>query len=288
VAIANNADVVVMVIGLSQSVEGEEGQQEGLPEGQKSTGDRTDIILPGVQEELLKAVHATGTPVVVVLINGSAIAVNWADENVPAILEAWYPGQAGGTAIAEVLFGDTNPAGRLPVTFYKSVNQLPEFTDYNMGGRTYRYLTAQPLYPFGYGLSYTQFDYSNLQITVAPGAESVTISAEISNSGGRTGDEVVQLYVRDVEASIPRPHHELKGFARVTLEPGQTRTVTFELPLSLLSFYDEGRYVVEAGMFDVTVSASSADHRLRGAFTLNEDSDITGNRAFLSQVSVSY
>src|SRR5690606_10832524 len=147
---ASEADVAIVIIGLSQEMEGEEGQQEGLSGGAKSRGDRTDIALPGVQEELLQAIHATGTPVVVVLVNGSAIAINWAQDHVPAILEAWYPGQGGGTAIADVLFGDYNPAGRLPVTFYKSVAQIPDFTDYNMAGRTYRYMTEEPLYPFGH------------------------------------------------------------------------------------------------------------------------------------------
>ena len=155
--LARKADVAVVVLGLSPTIEGEEGAAD----------DRADIQLLGVQEELLKSVHATGTPVVLVLLNGSAIAVNWADENVAAILEAWYPGEEGGTAIADVLFGDYNPAGRLPVTFYKSLDQLPPFEDYRMENRTYRYFKGEPLYPFGYGLSYTTFTYSDLRITPA-------------------------------------------------------------------------------------------------------------------------
>jgi beta-glucosidase len=284
VRIARAADVAIVVLGLSQIVEGEEGQQEGLPEGEKSTGDRTTIDLPGVQEDLLKAVHATGTPVVLVLLNGSAVAVNWADEHVPAIVEAWYPGQAGGAAIADVLFGDYNPAGRLPVTFYKSVEQLPDFTDYNMARRTYRYMTEEPLYPFGHGLSYTQFAYDNLAIQYA--ADYVQVTAEVTNVGERAGDEVVQLYLRDIEASEPRPHQELKGFARMHLLPGQKRTVTFRLHVSLLSFYKNGAYVVETGMFEVLVGRSSADHVLRGAFHVTEGDDVTDNRVYLTDVAV--
>ena len=286
VAIAQAADVAIVVIGLSQAVEGEEDQEEGVEDGEKSSGDRRDIVLPGVQEDLLKAVHATGTPVVVVLVNGSAIAINWADEHVPAIVEAWYPGQAGGTAIAEVLFGDYNPAGRLPVTFYKSVEQLPDFTDYNMAGRTYRYMTDMPLYAFGHGLSYTQFEYANLTVDFEPGQDSVTIRADVTNTGDRAGDEVVQLYLRDIEASEPRPHLELKGFARVSLAPGETTTVTFNLHVSLLSFYKDGAYIVEPGMIDVMIGASSVDHRLRGAFNITEGDDVTGQRVFTSNVSI--
>jgi beta-glucosidase len=287
VSLAREADVAILFIGLSQAVEGEEGQTEGLPEGERSQGDRTHIDLPGVQEDLLKAVHATGTPVVVVLINGSAVAVNWAAAHVPAIVEAWYPGQAGGTAIADVLFGDYNPSGRLPVTFYKSVDQLPAFTDYNMAGRTYRYMTEEPLYPFGYGLSYTRFLYDNLKIGFVPGQDAVTVSAEITNIGGVAGDEVVQLYLRDLESSVTRPNLELKGFARVPLEPGASKTVTFELHVSLLSFYKDGAYVVEPGQFEVLVGPSSADHRLRGSFRVTEGDDVTAQRVYLSRVQVS-
>ncbi len=284
VALATAADVAVLVLGLNQSVEGEEGQEEGLPEGEKSTGDRFEIDLPGVQEDLLKAVHETGTPVVLVLVSGSAVAINWADEHVPAIIEAWYPGQAGGTAVADVLFGDINPAGRLPVTFYKSVEQLPDFTDYNMTGRTYRYMTSQPLYPFGYGLSYTTFDYANLKIEQQ--ANTVTISVDVTNSGERTGDEVVQLYLRDIEASVVRPNQELKGFKRISLEPGATKTIVFELHVSQLGFYKDGAHIVEPGLFDVMVGRSSTDHALRGAFEVSEGSDMTAQRVYLSRAHV--
>src|SRR5437762_7995287 len=182
-------------------------------------GDRTDIGLPKQQETLLEEVQALGKPVVLVLLNGSALAVNRANDHVPAILAAWYPGEEGGTAIADVLFGDYNPGGRLPVTFYKSVDQLPPFTDYSMQGRTYRYFKGEPLYPFGFGLSYTKFKYDNLKISAGQisAGDELKITADVTNVGDRPGDEVVQLYVTDVAASVPVPIRSLAGFKRVHL-----------------------------------------------------------------------
>src|SRR5258705_6562790 len=176
-------------------------------------GDRTDIALPADQDELIKEVQALGKPAVVVLLGGSALAVNWANENVPAILESWYPGEEGGNAVADVLFGDYNPGGRLPVTFYKSVDQLPPFTDYSMQGRTYRYFKGEPLYPFGFGLSYSNFKYDNLQISAAKvkAGDAVTITALVENAGPLAGDEVAQLYVSDLAASVPVPIRSLAG-----------------------------------------------------------------------------
>lgn len=202
--VAKKADVVVAVMGLSPTLEGEEMpvDTEGFV-----GGDRTDIQLPRPQAELLKRIQALGKPVVLVLLSGSALAINWAAEHIPAILEIWYPGQAGGDALADVLFGDYNPAGRLPVTFYKSVDDLPPFEDYQMAGRTYRYFRGEPLFPFGYGLSYTMFKYENLDIDqseVKVGGQ-VAISVDVTNSGDRPGDEVVQLYVRHPEATDRRP-----------------------------------------------------------------------------------
>src|SRR5262249_53099316 len=188
---ARNADLAVMVLGLSARIEGEEMNvhAEGF-----AGGDRTSIDLPRPQEELLEAVHAMHKPIVLVLLNGSALAVNWADKNIPAILEAWYPGGEGGTAVAEALAGDFSPAGRLPVTFYKSVDQLPPFEDYSMAKRTYRYFEGDPLYPFGFGLSYTSFSYSNARIDHdnIPANGTVTVSIDITNTGTMAGDEVVQ------------------------------------------------------------------------------------------------
>jgi len=254
--LAQKSDVAIVIVGLSQKMEGEEGQEEGVEEGERSQGDRTDLALPGVQEDLLKAIHATGTPIVVILINGSALAVNWANEHAEAIVEAWYPGEEGGTAIADVLFGDYNPGGRLPVTFYKSVDQLPPFTDYRMEGRTYRYLKEEPLFPFGYGLSYTKFRYSNLKVKpkkVAPG-ENVQISVEVENIGKRAGDEVVQLYLTDVTASVPVPIRQLQGFERITLAAGEKKIVKFTLTPNQMSLIDDdGKRVIEPGEFTVAV-----------------------------------
>ena len=267
---AKASDAVVFVGGISPMLEGEE-MPVNVP-GFKG-GDRTEIELPEAQENLLKALQKTGKPVVTVLITGSALAVNWAQQNVPAIVLAWYPGQAGGTALADVLFGDYNPAGRLPVTFYTGVSQLPPFEDYNMANRTYRYFTGKPLYPFGYGLSYTTFGYSNLAVSEAAikKIQCVNVSADVTNTGAVRGDEVVQLYVKDVEASTPRPIKSLKGFQRVSLAPGEKKTVQFTLTPEDLSMVDAaGNWVVEPGRFEVMVGASSEDIRLAGGFEVVE------------------
>ncbi len=214
----------------------------------------------------MKAVVATGKPVVVVLLSGSALAVNWANDNVPAILEAWYPGGEGGIAIADVLFGDYNPAGRLPVTFYKSVNQLPPFTDYSMDGRTYRYFKGEPLYPFGYGLSYTTFTYSNLRLEkkAVPGGQPVKVSVDVLNTGEREGDEVVQLYLTDTAATAPVPLRALVGFDRVSLRPREKRTVTFTIAPRQMSLIDaNGKRVIEPGDFAIMIGG------LRGRFTVS-------------------
>jgi beta-glucosidase len=253
---AKASDVVVAVVGLSQLVEGEAGQQEGNPPGVYSLGDRDSLDLPGVQEDLLKALKAAGKPMVVVLLNGSAVAVNWAASSVPAILEAWYPGQAGGTAVAEALFGLTNPGGRLPVTFYRSVSDLPAFDDYSMANRTYRYFTGQPLYGFGFGLSYTTFAYRDLHVspTSVKAGESVTGWVEVENTGRLAGDEVVQVYLADVQASLPVPRVQLVYFSRVGLKPGEKRKVQFKITGDQMSFADEaGEWVLEPGDFKVWV-----------------------------------
>jgi len=250
---ARNAEVVVMVMGLSAMIEDE---AISVTVDTVVGGDRTDIVLPQPQEGLLRQIHALGKPIVLVLLNGSALAVNWANDNIPAIVEAWYPGQAGGNAIADVLFGDYNPAGRLPVTFYRSVDDLPPIEDYRMEGRTYRYFRGEPLFPFGHGLSYTTFEYSNLQLSakrITPD-DTVVISVDVQNVGRRAGDEVVQLYVSDLDASVPVPIRQLQGFERVHLAPGETKTVTFALtPRQLSLVNDEGRRVIEPGTFQVAV-----------------------------------
>jgi beta-glucosidase len=264
VAAAQQSDVAVVVLGLSQLLEGEEKAEEGLPPGTRSQGDRKNIDLPIIQEQLLEAVQATGTPVILVLINGSAVAVNWAAEHVPAILEAWYPGQAGGTAIAEAIFGEFNPGGRLPVTFYRATSDLPSIDDYEMTNRTYRYFSGQPLYAFGFGLSYTTFTYRNLRLTPAEvkAGEPVFVEVEVENSGSRLGDEVAQLYVQDIEASLPVPQLQLQGFQRIRLAPGEKRTIQFSLTAAQLSFADEaGAWTLEPGDFTVWVGGQQPNLR---------------------------
>ncbi len=253
VNIAKQADAVVMLLGLSSQLEGEE---MSVHEAGFFGGDRTDIGLPVRQQKLLEAVAATGKPVVLVLLNGSALAVNWANEHVPAIVEAWYPGEEGGIAIADVLFGDYNPAGRLPVTFYRSVTDLPPFTDYRMQGRTYRYFKGEPLYPFGFGLSYTRFKYDNLKLsaTKVNAGEDLRVTAEVQNLGAREGDEVVQLYVSHTGASVPVPIRSLAGINRVSLKPGESRSVSFTLTPAQLSVIDDrGKRIVEPGEFQITL-----------------------------------
>jgi beta-glucosidase len=262
---AKKSQVAVMVMGLSQQLEGEENQQEGNPPGVRSQGDRMTLDLPPIQEQLVQAVYETGTPVILVLMNGSAVSINWANEHVPAILEAWYPGQAGGTAVAEAIFGLTNPGGRLPVTFYQSASDLPAFDDYRMDNRTYRYFTGQPLYPFGFGLSYTAFTYRNLQIVpqeVVSG-DPVSIQIEVENTGPHPGDEVVQLYLKDVEASLPVPLLQLQGFTRIRLAPGEKQTIQFTLTAEQMSFADEdGKWVLEPGEFKVWVGGQQPDLKI--------------------------
>jgi beta-glucosidase len=262
-AAARSADAVVLFLGLTARLEGEEMpvQVEGF-----RGGDRTSIDLPAPQERLLEHVVALGKPTVLVLLNGSALAVNWAQDHVPAILEAWYPGQAAGTAIADVLFGDYNPGGRLPVTFYKSVGDLPAFEDYSMAGRTYRYFAGKPLYSFGHGLSYTTFRYSNARMSATSLAAggTITVRADVTNTGKRAGDEVVQLYVRHLGSKVPRPNRDLRGYTRVTLAPGETRTVTFPLAASSLAYWDAAahRWTVESEPVEIEIGASSSDIRL--------------------------
>jgi len=261
--LARGSDAVILVLGLTNRLEGEEMRVQ-VP-GFRG-GDRTAIDLPASQERLLKRIVATGKPVVLVLLNGSALAINWAQEHVPAIVEAWYPGQAGGSAIADVLFGDYNPGGRLPVTFYRSVDDLPGFEDYSMAGRTYRFFNGPPLYAFGHGLSYTTFAYDSLRVssdTVAADG-SVTVRVNVTNTGQRAGDEVVQLYVQHLASAVSRPRQDLKGFKRIALKPGETRTVEFTLAASALAYWNVTTHgwTVEAEPVRLEIGASSADIRL--------------------------
>lgn len=233
-ALCKNADAVVMCMGLSPRLEGEE--MKDLTADGFLKGDRTKLALPQTQLELIKAVHALGKPVVLVLLNGSAVAINWEAENIPAIVEAWYGGQEGGTAIADVLTGAYNPSGRLPVTFYKSENDLPDFEDYNMQGRTYRYFKGKPLYEFGYGLSYTSFAYSNLLAKDSYSAdEPLTVSIDVKNTGAYDGEEVVQLYLTDSASAALGEVHRLKAFQKVFLRKGEKKRVSLRISSGELS-----------------------------------------------------
>ena len=252
IAAAKNADVVVAVVGITSRLEGEE-----MPVDQPgfSGGDRTNLEMPKPEEDLVQAVAAAGKPLIVVLMNGSALGVNWENAHANAILEAWYSGEEGGAAIAETLSGKNNPAGRLPVTFYKDVHQLPHFEDYSMKGRTYRYFEGAPLWPFGYGLSYTTFSYSDLSLptsTINVG-DPLEASVTVTNSGKVAGDEVVQLYLKfpDVPGA---PIRALRGFQRVHLEPGASQKVAFHLsPRNLSMVTDLGDIIVVEGKYTASV-----------------------------------
>ncbi len=271
VAAAKQADVVVAVVGITSNLEGEE-MEVAVP-GFKG-GDRTNLDLPQQEEDLLEAVKTSGKPLVVVLMNGSALSVNWANENANAIIDAWYAGEEGGTAIAQTLAGLNNPAGRLPVTFYKSVDQLPPFEDYSMKNRTYRYFEGQPLYPFGYGLSYSKFEYSNLKLSAATvnAGDPLDVDADVKNASERGGEEVVQLYL-----SFPKvpgaPLHALRATTRINLAGGGTHHVHFTLDARDLSGVDSnGDRVVAAGSYRISVGGGqpgTAASQTEAEFAIN-------------------
>ena len=254
-ALANgikDADAIVYVGGISPQLEGEE-----MPVNAPgfNGGDRTTIALPAVQTQMMKALQTTGKPVVFVMMTGSAIALPWEDENIPAIVNAWYGGQSAGTAIADVLFGDYNPAGRLPVTFYRSDSDLPGFSDYSMKGRTYRYFKGEALYPFGYGLSYSTFTYTNLKLPAAvTKGKNTTVSVQVTNTGKMNGEEVAELYVSNQNKNIHAPIKSLKGFQRIALKAGETKTVTFSLTADNLSIVnEEGKLYLPIGKLVISV-----------------------------------
>jgi len=285
---AKNADVAIVVVGDKSGL--------GLDCTSGEFRDRADVGLPGVQQELVEAVYATGTPAVVVLVNGRPASIPWIAEHVPGVLEAWLPGEEGGNAVASVLFGDCNPGGKLPVTIPRTTGQIPIFYNHKpSGSRSVIYgdyvdSSCTPLFAFGHGLSYTQFAFDNLRIEpshVEVGG-SARISVDIKNAGDREGDEVVQLYVHDAEAKITRPVKELKGFKRITLAPGETRTVTFTLFVNQLGFYNENMdFVVEPGTIEVMVGAASDDIRLSGQFEIvGKATDINDSKVFFSMAEV--
>lgn len=269
VATASRADVIVLALGLSQRLEGEE---MGIDIDGFSGGDRTSLNLPKNQEDLLRAMINTGKPVVVILMNGGPVASLQAQKYAGAVLLAGYPGVEGGSAVADVIFGDYNPAGRLPVTCYSSVDQLPPFEEYDMANRTYRYFTGVPLYPFGFGLSYTSFAYSDLRVPekTAIGSD-VKVEVTVINTGKMAGDEVVQLYLTDEKASSPRPLRQLEGFKRIRLEPGEGRTLVFTLKAEQFSLINhKDTRVIEPGWFTVTLGGKQP------GFTGSSDPQFTG------------
>ncbi|KAB8142721.1 beta-glucosidase [Chloroflexia bacterium SDU3-3] len=289
VAAAQAAELAVVVVG----------DKAGLTDSCSSgeSRDRAELGLPGVQEELVRAIVATGTPTVVLLMNGRPLSIPWIAENVPAILEVWLPGEEGGNAVADVLFGDVNPGGRLPISFPRGVGQVPVYYNHKpSGGRShwkgdYVEMSTKPLYPFGFGLSYTTFAYSEARLDRQQAAvgDSVAVSVDITNTGARAGDEVAQLYIRQRHASVTRPVLELKGFARVALEPGQTKTLTFHLDVRQLGFYDSKmEFAVEPGEIAVLVGSSSQDIRAESAFTITGASRAIprAEKVFLCPVTV--
>ena len=276
---AKKSEVAIVVVG------DKSGLIEDCTSGESR--DRADLNLPGIQEELIKAVYETGTPIIVVLINGRPLSINWIAENIPSVLEAWLPGEEGACALANILFGDYNPGGKLPISFPRSVGQVPVYYNHKpSGGRShwkgdYVEMSSKPLFPFGYGLSYTSFEYNNMIImpeSISMDSQ-VEISIDIKNTGSCAGDEVIQLYINDMQSEITRPVKELKGFKRVTLKPGQKKTITFILSIAQLSFYNKDmKYVVEPGTIKVMLGSSSEDIRSIGEF------EITGKVTEISNV----
>lgn len=255
--VCGRSDVIIACMGLDSSMEGEEGDQGNA----FASGDKTDLDLPGLQQEVLEAIYESGRPVVLVLLSGSALAVNWAEEHIPAIVQGWYPGTMGGKAIAEILFGEKSPEGRLPVTFYRSLAELPDFIDYSMKNRTYRYMRQEALYPFGYGLSYTEFTYESVTAdTLTVGEEGVTIRAVVKNTGRMRSRETVQAYVKiDRDGT---PNAQLKGIRKICLEPGEAAECEIQLTREAFGLYDEeGKLQVMPGRAEVTVGGQAPDGR---------------------------
>ena len=269
VELAKTADGVIYVGGLSPLLENEE---RGVPYDGFDNGDRTRIELPAVQTQALKALRAAGKPVIYVNCSGSAVAMPWEAENLAAIVQAWYPGQEGGTAVAELLFGDFNPAGRLPVTFYRGTDDLPSFTDYSMTNRTYRYFNGKPLFAFGHGLSYTSFEYKSVKCdrTEAGAGDTVHVSLDVANTGAGDGDEVLQVYFRHVDSAVPQAREALCGFRRVTVAHGKSAGVDIEVPLERFRYWDvtKQKYTVEPGKYEILVGAASDDIRTRIPFSV--------------------
>ncbi len=274
------SDVVIVCLGLDPSLEGEEGDEGN----EFASGDKTSLELPGLQEELLETAYASGKPMVLVLLTGSALAINWAEKHIPAILLGWYPGSQGGTAIAQTLFGECSPEGRLPVTFYRTTEELPDFTDYSMKNRTYRYMKKQPLYPFGYGLSYTRFRILDVKLSTDHVTEQgVTVSCRVENVGHFSGAAAIQIYIKVNQPNTPNA--QLKGLRKVTLAPGCVRKVSIFLPATAFSLCDEaGSRVVAKGTYKIYVGQSQPD--VRSIMLLGDEPaciDIENRAAFMIQ-----
>ena len=256
-AVCAESDVVLLCLGLDADLEGEEGDVGN----EYGSGDKPHLNLPGRQQEILEIAYESGKPVVLILLSGSALSVNWADEHIPAILQGWYPGAQGGRAIARVLFGEKNPEGHLPVTFYRSTEELPDFTDYAMKGRTYRYMEKEALYPFGYGLSYTEFAYENLSVSDEMiGKDGVRMKVTLENKGKMAGTETVQVYVKAMREGTPNA--QLKAIKKVTLLPGEKKEISLTLPLSAFALYDEEAVCrVQKGQYRILAGGSQPDQR---------------------------
>jgi len=274
---ASKAEIIVFCGGISSNLEGEEMkiETEGF-----AHGDRTNIELPKIQEDLLKDLYKTGKPIIYVNFSGSAIALNWQNENLPAIIQAFYPGETTGTALARLLFGDYNPSGRLPVTFYKSIDQLPDFKNYEMAGRTYRYFKGDPLYTFGYGLSFTTFSYDNISAPANTNTETpIKISVKITNTGKMDGEEVVQIYIHSQESSVPVPIRSLAGTERVFLRAGEAKSVEFNLKPEQFSVIDKNfDRVVEPGKFVISAGGRQPDSKIVSTSSYTEkEIELTGD-----------
>jgi beta-glucosidase len=270
---AKSADVVVFVSGISARLEGEEMGRRADFDGFLG-GDRTKIELPSVQTDLMKALAVTGKPVILVNCSGSPMAMPWESKHLPAILQAWYPGEQGGRAVGEILFGDVNPSGHLPLTFYASTADLPDFRDYSMSNRTYRYFNGKPEFAFGHGLSYTKFDFKSgkLESKKIPANGTAKVSFTVKNTGQRDGDEVAQVYFRHVNSVVPQPKLALCGFTRVQLKHGESSQVTVEIPAQRLRCWDtqKKQYVVEPGNYEFLIGAASDNIRLKLPMTITD------------------
>ena len=258
--VCRESDVVIAVMGLDASLEGEEGDTGN----EYGSGDKPNLDLPGLQRDILKIAKESGKPVILVLLTGSAMAVTWEDENLDAIVQGWYPGAQGGAAIARILFGDANPEGKLPVTFYRTAEELPAFEDYSMKGRTYRYMKQDALYPFGYGLSYTDYTYADAMLVSDDirGEKGVVLQAQVTNAGAVDGIETVQVYVGLEREDAPNP--QLKKIVKVPLKAGETKKIQAVLPREAFMLYDEkGEHVLNPGTYHIYVGGSQPDARSR-------------------------